>query len=198
MIKALKKSLQGKTLLLLCLFVAAIASGSLLAAWSILGQEDDLHQFYPYQRMIEKYADKHSVQPELVAAVIRAESKFRPKAVSHRGAVGLMQLMPETANWIAGELGEENITAEKLKDSEFNIRYGTWYLSALLDEFEGNEVLALAAYNAGHGNVHEWMEEHGWKNDFKQIKDIPFAETRKYVEKVLNYRKQFARLYQKK
>jgi len=198
MIKAFMKSLRGKGMIVLCLFVAAIATGSFIAAWSILGQDDDMHQFYPYQRMIEKYAQQRSVQPELVAAVIRAESKFKPKAVSHRGAIGLMQIMPDTANWIAGELGEKEITSEKLKESELNIRYGTWYLSSLLEEFEGNEILALAAYNAGHGNVHEWMEEHGWKNDFDQIKSIPFAETRKYVEKVLNYRKQFARLYHNK
>lgn len=110
--------------------------------------------------------------------------------------MGLMQLMPETAKWIAQQMEDEDFTLAELEDPEINIRFGTWYLSSLHKEFEGNEVLMLAAYNAGRGNVKEWMEKYQWDMSFQDVKQIPFKETREYVTKVLKSKNKYKSLYQ--
>ena len=126
------------------------------------------------------------------------ESKFKNEVHSHRGAIGLMQLMPETAEWIAGQIDDSSFSLDKLHEPETNIRYGVWYLASLKKEFEGNEILALAAYNAGRGNVHEWMEERGWTMDFSRVNEIPYEETRAYVASVLRNKVKYERLYTNK
>ena len=131
----------------------------------------------------------------LTAAVIKSESNFEHTAKSHRGAVGLMQLMPETAAWIADQLDDKNYSVESLHEPDRNIRYGTWYLAELQREFKGNDVLALAAYNAGRGNVRAWMEEHHWTLNFHDIDAIPYKETRDYVRQVIGDRKKYKELY---
>ena len=141
------------------------------------------------------YAETNDVPPSLVASVIMHESKFSENVHSPRGAIGLMQLMPETAEWIAGQLGETDFSLQMLHEPEMNIRYGTWYLALLEQEFEGNLALALAAYNAGRGVVHEWMEENDWSSDFEDISAIPYPETRIYVERVLKDKKHYETLY---
>ena len=150
---------------------------------------------FPHQEIIEKYSHKYDVDVDLIASVINKESKFKNEAKSHRGALGLMQIMPETAKWIAKETGEKDFSLEKLNDPETNIRFGVWYLSTLQKEFWYNEVLTLAAYNAGRGNVHEWMEEYGWDYNFKAIKEIPYDETRHYVTDVIKGKAKYKLLY---
>ena len=150
---------------------------------------------YPYQETVEKYARKHRIDSSLVASVINKESKFKNEAESHRGALGLMQLMPDTAKWIAEEINEKDFTLEKLQDPETNIRFGIWYLTSLKQEFKNNEVLMLAAYNAGRGTVHEWMDEYGWDYNFSDAKLIPYEETRHYVVDVLNGKTKYRKLY---
>ena len=108
-----------------------------------------------------------------------------------------MQIMPETAYWIAYKLDEDPPTISELHESDRNIKYGIWYLSELEDEFFGNDVLALAAYNAGRGNVWNWMEEGDWQKNFSDIDSIPFLETRNYVKKVLACRNKYQKLYDK-
>ncbi len=137
---------------------------------------------YPmtYQAEIIRYSHAYHIPPELVAAVILTESKYAENARSHRGAIGLMQIMPDTGKWIA-EMLDEPYSEQKLAEPDTNIRFGTWYLSYLLDEFHGNQNLALAAYNAGRGHVEEWMEEKGWDDQFEKVSEIPFTETREYV-----------------
>ena len=153
---------------------------------------------YPYQEIVEKYAIKYRVDSSLCASVINRESKFKIDAESHRGALGLMQLMPETAKWIAEQINEKDFTLEKLQDPETNIRFGVWYLSSLQHEFKYNEVLMLAAYNAGRGNVHEWMDEYGWDYEFDDPKQIPFDETKKYVADVILGKTKYRKLYHHK
>ena len=150
---------------------------------------------YPYQELVMLYAEANGVSPALVASVIMHESKFSNDVHSPRGAIGLMQLMPETAKWIAGELEEADFSLQKLHEPETNIRYGTWYLALLEREFDGNLVLALAAYNAGRGTVHEWAEEYEWPSDFREIPAIPYPETRLYVGRVLKDAKHYEKLY---
>ena len=148
---------------------------------------------YPvkYEEEIHKYCIKYNVETNLVQAVIREESKFNEKALSGSGAVGLMQIMPETGTWIAYQLNEE---AGDLFEVERNIRYGTWYLAELTFEFGSNKVLALAAYNAGRGTVWDWIEEYAWDKDFDEVDKIPYPETRDYVKRVLRSYEKYKRL----
>lgn len=150
---------------------------------------------YPYQSLVELYADANGVDSALVASVIMNESRFKNDVHSPRGAIGLMQIMPETAEWIAHELGDEAFSLEKLHDPETNIRYGVWYLAELKRAFAGNDILVLAAYNAGRGTVQEWMEEGGWPWTFRAVDKIPYPETRSYVKNVLQNRIRYERLY---
>ena len=154
---------------------------------------------FPYRTTVENYSAQWKVDKFLTIAVMKVESNFSEAACSHSGAVGLMQIMPETAAWIAFTLGEspEEIANDivHLRDPETNIRYGTWYLAELRDEFKGNDVLALAAYNAGRGNVLEWMAQNHWNENFSDVDKIPYAETRDYVKRVLLCREKYSKLY---
>ena len=154
---------------------------------------------FPYRTTVENYSARWKVDKFLAIAVMKVESNFSEAAHSQSGAVGLMQIMPETAAWIAYSLGEDSdeIAADikNLRDPDTNIRYGTWYLAELEDEFHGNDVLALAAYNAGRGNVREWMEQNHWSENFSDVDKIPYAETRDYVKRVLHCREKYSELY---
>ncbi len=150
---------------------------------------------FPYQAKVFQYAVAYEVDPFLVAAVIRTESKFIAVARSPKGAMGLMQMMPETGRWVAEQVGKEDFTPEMLNDPEVSIPFGVWYLASLKKEFKGNEILMLAAYNGGRGNVSQWMRQMGWGAGFREIEKIPFKETREYVGKVLNARSRYRELY---
>ena len=106
-----------------------------------------------------------------------------------------MQLMPETALWISEQIDDQEYNPGELHEPQKNIEYGTWYIASLEKEFEGNDVLALAAYNAGRGNVHDWMEENHWGMDFREVSAIPYEETRAYVMSVLKNRQKYLELY---
>jgi soluble lytic murein transglycosylase len=150
---------------------------------------------FPQRATIYRYAVQNELDPFLVAGVIRTESKFLPAARSPKGALGLMQIMPETGQWVAGQLDFANFSPSMLTDPETNIRIGTWYLASLRKEFHDNEVLVLAAYNGGRGNVKQWMQKYGWADDFKDIEKIPFRETRDYVKKVICAKQRYIELY---
>ncbi|MGQ9824170.1 MAG: lytic transglycosylase domain-containing protein [Desulfotomaculales bacterium] len=143
---------------------------------------------FAYRETINYYAGQYNIDPCFIAAVIKAESNFNPRAVSPRGARGLMQVMPETGMWAAQQVGQEEFSAEQLFNPEINIRLGSWYLADLSREFNGNPVLVLAAYNGGRANVREWLAE-GNLSRGQDIDRIPFPETRQFIRKVLwNYR----------
>ena len=131
---------------------------------------------YPlhYSEYIRVHAKAHHLDPALMAAVIYQESKFRPSVKSNSGAIGLMQLLPDTAKGIAVHTGGSAFRVGDLYDPEINVRYGSWYLRHLLDKY-GDERTALAAYNAGQENVDRWRREG---------RGIEFAETRHYVNRV--------------
>ena len=131
---------------------------------------------YPlaYETIVRGHAENYRLDPELLAAVIYQESKFDAEARSDAGAVGLMQLRPDTARGIALRTGGSEFHVDDLTNPEINVRYGSWYLRHLLDKYDDEE-LALAAFNAGQGNVDSWRREG---------KGIAFAETRHYVERV--------------
>lgn len=154
-----------------------------------------MRYMYPlkYEKSIVCYSTEHRVDPYLVASVIKVESNFSPEVMSKQGAVGLMQLMPKTAIWAAEKMGMGNIKTEDLQNPNLNIEIGTWYLSSLLEEFNDDITLALAAYNGGRGNVAEWIK----KGQLEQNKEeeIPFLETRNFVAKVKKSYKWYKRLY---
>lgn len=184
----LKRFLAGVALLVAIYFLVSVPSV----------QKKFLYPF-PYRPTVESYSARWHVDKFLTVAVMKVESNFQESANSQSGAVGLMQLMPETAAWIAYQLGEQPDEATKdinnLREPETNIRYGTWYLAELEEEFKGNDVLALAAYNAGRGNVHEWIEKNHWSENFSDVDKIPYAETRDYVKRVLHCREKYSQLY---
>jgi len=143
--------------------------------------------FYPlpHRELVLTYAERYKVDPYLVFAVIKAESEFKLEAESARGARGLMQIMPATARWIAGQMKMKDFREEDLLKPELNIEMGCWYLANLNQEFKGHLPLVVAAYNAGRGNVREWLLSGTWNGHQDNIADIPFPETRKYVKVVL-------------
>jgi len=144
---------------------------------------------YPldYQAIVRGHSRNYHLDPALLAAVIYQESKFRAHARSSSGAVGLMQLLPSTAEGIAVHTGGTRFRVSDLDDPEINVRYGSWYLRHLLDKY-GDERTALAAYNAGQQNVDTWRSEG---------KGIAFAETRAYVKRVEHLKVLYRRGYGK-
>jgi len=161
-----------------------------------IGVRAALMQVYPlqYREFIGDCAEEHGIDPYLVAAVIRAESRFRPEATSPQGARGLMQLMPDTARWVAGQTGLPYDDAY-LYDPAYNIRLGCWYLALLIREFGGDPVRALAAYNGGMTNVHNWLRDRQWTGERHTLPQIPFAETRHYVANVLRDQRWYRLIY---
>lgn len=163
----------------------------------LLNIKSILKIFYPvkYENQIIKYSQKYNLEPCLVAAVIRTESNFNVKAVSHKDAKGLMQIMPDTALWIAENMQLSNFNMETLYDTEVNIAMGCWYLDNLNTEFNGDMNLVLAAYNGGRGNVQKWLKDKEYSNDGKSLNLIPFEETDKYVKKVNTNYNIYLKLY---
>ncbi|GAB6181169.1 lytic transglycosylase domain-containing protein [Desulfotomaculum defluvii] len=155
--------------------------------------------WYPFehQELIYHYTTVNHLDPLMVAAIIKTESNFNPQATSPKGARGLMQIMPNTANWISQQMGTGSLQPEKLFNPETSIRLGTWYLSDLFTEFKGDPVLVIAAYNAGRGNVSKWLNEQHWTGERKTIDQIPFMETRQYIRRVLWNQKVYHYLYAK-
>lgn len=149
----------------------------------------------PHQEIVLAMADEYDVDPYLVFAIIRAESNFQTTAQSAVGARGLMQIMPETAEWIAAQMKMSDFQAEDLHQPEVNIRMGCWYLNNLSTEFEGSIPLEVAAYNAGRGKVKQWIKEGQWDGDTDKIEGIPFPETRQYVKNVLNNCEAYKAIY---
>lgn len=150
---------------------------------------------YPqkYSEYVEKYAKEYSVDKELIYAMIKAESNFKEEAISNKEAVGLMQILESTAYEVAEEL-ENEITKEEISNPEINICLGTKYISNLIKKY-GNIELAVASYNAGIGNVDEWIENGKIEKDGTDIENIPFKETNNYVRKVLRDYKIYIKLY---
>jgi len=155
-------------------------------------------RMYPiaYRDDIRASAMSHGVESHLVAAVIRVESNFRTGRVSSKGALGIMQIMPDTANWIAEQARYEGVTTEMIRDrADVGIEMGTWYLASLLRRFDGNQTAAVAAYNAGPGNVSAWLNEGVWDGTLASSDDIPFGETRRYVQRVNYYYNKYKSIY---
>jgi soluble lytic murein transglycosylase len=146
--------------------------------------------------VIREQAQAKHLDPALIAAVIYAETKFEPRT-SSAGAEGLMQIEPETAEFLAKLSGGYRFTTSDLGTPSVNVAYGSYYLRYLLDHYEGNEMLAVAAYNAGLANVDRWVAKARAEGGQLTVDQIPFSETRAYVQRVLEAQKQYRTTYPK-
>jgi soluble lytic murein transglycosylase len=144
--------------------------------------------------IIRQQADDKELDASLIAAVIYEETRFQPRT-SPAGAEGLMQITPETAAFVAERSGATSFRLDDLGDPQINIAYGSYYLRYLIDRYDGDERLGIAAYNAGATNVDNWLEEAD--DDELDLEDIPFVETREYVEDVEERRKEYEKNYAK-
>ncbi|MEA2142836.1 MAG: soluble lytic murein transglycosylase [Solirubrobacteraceae bacterium] len=147
-----------------------------------------------HEDIIRQQADAKELDASLLAAVIYAESRFRD-ATSHAGARGLMQITPQTARYIANLSGGTAFEQGDLSTPQVNISYGAYYLRYLLRRYDRNTVLALAAYNGGEGNVDRWLAEASTSERAFGKEQIPFAETREYVDRVLDARTSYREKY---
>jgi len=141
----------------------------------------------------EQAAEKH-LDPALIAAVIYAETKFDPRP-SAAGAQGLMQILPSTAYYLAHLSGGIRFTASDLSDPSVNVAYGSYYLRYLLDHYGGDEMLAVAAYNGGLSNVDRWVQRASAAGRQLSVSEIPFAQTREYVQRVLGAQRAYRATY---
>lgn len=147
-----------------------------------------------YEEYVTKYAAEYGLPPSLVYAVIHTESHFDPEAESGAGAKGLMQLVDGTYEWVQTLLPGEPEPPERVYDPEVNIRCGCKVLQVVMEQFEVKET-ALAAYNAGSGNVAKWLKNPDYSDDGVTLKEIPFEETRNYVKRVLKAQELYQTMY---
>ena len=150
-----------------------------------------------YENIVEIYSQKYQVDPNLIFAIIKAESNFNATAVSGKGAKGLMQLMEDTAKDVCKKVDtkiDTNKVGDKLLEADINIELGTKYISILLEKYN-NIAIALTAYNAGIGTVDNWIEKGIIQNDGEDIQNIPYKETNNYVRKILRDYKIYQKIY---
>ena len=181
-----------KMIIVIAVFLLAITVIFLL-------KDKILRIIYPqnYKEIVNIYAEEYGVDENLIFAVIKAESNFDENAVSHKNAIGLMQIMEETAEDIVTRYGidiDKDNFNEEIKKVENNINIGTKYLSTLLETY-GNKEIAVAAYNAGIGTVNNWIEKGIIRNDGTDIENIPYKETNNYVRKILRNYEIYQRIY---
>lgn len=147
-----------------------------------------------YEDLIRRYAEENDIPPAYVAAVVMAESSYRPEAVSSVNAQGLMQILPSTAEWIAGKFDESYVEG-CLFDPETNIRYGCWYLGFLMKRYDGDMKCSSSAYHAGQGTVDKWLQDPQYSSDGRTLDNIGYETTQTYVGRVLNYYEKYEEIY---
>ena len=177
-----------------------LAALLLLAAAGLLlrvGYRHYMRTMYPmaYTELVEACAAEYGFDPSLVYALIRTESDFNPDACSSADARGLMQMTDETFEWAQRRAGRTDLlSADQLYDPEISIRYGVYALSLMREKYTHIPTL-LAAYNAGMGQVGQWLKESRYSDDGATLKEIPYKETRDYIDKVLDAQEMYRELY---
>ena len=150
---------------------------------------------FDYKDRIISCSASNGISPALICAVVFTESRFDPLAKSHKGALGLMQIMPQTGNWVAQQISAAPLNTAALLDPNNNLSVGIWYMAYLKRYFSNNENLALASYNAGARYVKEWVRQGVWAGDAVKADQIPFPETRKYVLRIIMLKRIYGYLY---
>ena len=183
--------------LLLRIFLSLIVL-SIMSVLLVLGSRSVLKSLYPlrYTEFVETYAEENNLSDSFVYAVIKCESSFKIDAVSYVGARGLMQIMPDTFNWISAKLGEK-ANYSQATDPETSIKYGCYYYGYLSGRY-GRVQEILAAYHAGRGNVDKWLKDRRYSSDGETLHTIPFPTTNKYVKKVMLTENIYQKLYFRK
>jgi soluble lytic murein transglycosylase len=176
------------------LAIAAVALCGVIVASVLREGPDSLTLPLSDASIIRQQAAEKHLDPALIAAVIYAETKFEPRT-SSAGAEGLMQILPATAYYLAHLSGGITFTASDLGKPAVNLAYGSYYLRYLLDHYEGNEMLAVAAYNAGLTNVDGWVAHARERGTQLTVESIPFPETREYVRRVLSAQQDYRTTY---
>lgn len=188
----------------LLLLVLSIVSWRAFSAYQVrqaeqrrLEQEAKERQNHPllYREIIEENARQFNLDPALISAIILCESSFNASAKSSKDALGLMQLMPETADWVAGKLDVDNYTPDMVLQPAVNIRFGAWYLQFLSNRFDGDVTKMICAYHAGQGNVAAWLQNPKYSRDGITLDTIAVESTRIYAERVLNARAIYQKHY---
>lgn len=161
-------------------------------------QDIILKNIYPitYQDYVEKYSKQNDVDKYMIYAIIKAESNFKPEVKSKSNAIGLMQLLEDTAVERSNSIDNQVVSEKELYEPETNIKIGTSYYAYLLKHYKENNILALAAYNAGMGNVDTWIKTNVIQKDGSDIENIPYKETNNYVRKILRDYQIYIRLYE--
>ena len=188
--KKKKTKRKAAVLLVLILLAAAIAFAVYHNANRSLQKT-----LYPlkYEKYVATYCRKYNLEESFVFAVIKCESSFQSDAVSSAGAMGLMQIMPDTFTWLKTKTGED-LPQKMLFDPETSIRYGCLLYSMFIEQF-GSEAEAVAAYHAGPNSVKKWLEDENYSKDGKTLYDIPFSSTKAYVQNVMKTKDIYEKLY---
>ena len=181
----------------------AVAAALLIALgifYIVQYQRNLVYAQYPlsYKELIVRMADEYGLEPWHIAAVIRCESSFNANATSGVGARGLMQIMPDTGQWLAGKFGEDgDFNPDSLYDPETNMKYGCWYLNWLMGRYGRDVALTTMAYHAGHGAVDKWLSDEYVSPDGQSIAldAIPYESTQTYVTRVLKAYEKYEELY---
>ncbi len=183
-----------RVLAILCLIAISLAVG--FGVDLLWDKAEELTHPQAYREIVAKYAGQYNIPEYVILAVIKTESDFDPRATSSAGAMGLMQMMPSTFEWLTGDehLGE-HLPVQRLYDPEVSIRYGTYYLKYLYRQFNYRRNTAIAAYNAGEGNVSKWLKSSEYSDGAGNLTHIPFDETRSYVSKVNSAIDLYQKLY---
>ena len=167
-----------------------------LGAWALFGRDRADLSRYPmtYAPEIRAAAEEFDLDPAYVASVVLAESSFNAEAVSSAGAIGLMQIMPSTGEWIAGKL-DDAFDVQRLYEPSVNLRYGCWYLRFLLDRYDGDMRTASTAYHQGQGRVDEWLQDPEYSQDGRTLTAISSAVTDTYVSRIMESYEHYKELY---
>lgn len=182
---------------MLAVLASALVVLIALGAWALIHRgRAPLFDRYPmrYEAEIRQAAAEFSLDPAYVASVALAESSFDAEAVSSVGAIGLMQIMPSTGEWIAGKL-DEAFDAQRLYEPSVNLRYGCWYLRFLLDRYDGDMRTASTAYHQGQGRVDEWLQDPEYSEDGKTLSVISSSVTDTYVNRIMENYAHYQELY---
>jgi soluble lytic murein transglycosylase len=185
---------RRRRILTAVLAIGLVAIAVIVAIPTFKRAVNDLSLPLAYSGVIRQQAAEKHLDPALIAAVIYAETKFDPRP-SSAGAEGLMQILPQTADFLARRSGATTFTVRDLGTPQVNIAYGSYYIRYLLDEYHGSTMLAIAAYNGGETNVNRWLAAARAEGHALTVSEIPFAQTRAYVVKVLSAQQDYRRTY---
>lgn len=183
-------------IILIVLILFILAAFVSLRLEEIRAYEEDLRN-YPtaYTDLIAEYSKEFSLDPYLVTAIMRCESSNDANAVSKKGAIGLMQIMPDTGAWIAHKLDLDDVYREQqLFEPETNVRFACWYLRFLTNRLNEDRTCIIAAYNAGHGSVEKWLQDPTYSAN-GTLQKIPYPETERYLTKITTAYEKYTTLY---